>query len=254
MIRRGTDNPATILRNFLARLPEDTATLAESASESGDTVFAHFVEEADAFTTLKALTWGELAFPRFLRKDQAIRTCPRRDPCFIKLKTIPAETRVEHPEVMAIPRPDLKKFYDDSLRLPVSGIRVRESRHKEASRRIARAVCVDGQPTIQYAPKIDRDFSPIGFAFIRAHEYAHFELGHVQCGPGRGTSAPLSVRARELDADCRAAAVIVRQVPNGGTGIVAYAAGMFAKMNWSGRNGYPSLRERSDSLYRDACG
>jgi hypothetical protein len=151
-------------------------------------------------------------------------------------------------------RPDVERFLATPLRIDGYNGAIAEVRHPDAAARIARAVCVDGVPTIQYSPDIAQSFSPLAFAFVRAHEYGHWLEGHIRCGdiqPPTGRGMP-QVDERELAADCTAARLLTRDIEYG-TGIVVLVAERFWELDWKAIDGYPATRDRADSIYRDVC-
>lgn len=226
------DDPAGVVRAFFDRLPDGGLDGAGPGLLT-DTVFRFFPREGGGDETRRAFLRGALmvAMQQASKGSQASQTTLR-----------------------AIPRPSLEAFLAESLRLPDLLV-VREERNvRDAKQEIARAVCRGAQPTIQYSPQIAKEFSPLAFAFVRAHEFAHFALRHVRCDGNRPHEPPIpAVRQRELDADCEAARIVVAKIPLGGTSVVSEAAGSLWTLNWPPQD-YPGTRERRDSLYTDKCG
>jgi len=87
-----------------------------------------------------------------------------------------ANHEIVHGQVMEIPRPYLRGF--------------------------AKATTFRGQPIIYYNPRAIQRTGPEVARFIRAHEYAHFQLGHHR--------RYVSPRRAELEADILAARSVPR--------------------------------------------
>lgn len=64
----------------------------------------------------------------------------------------------------------------------------------------AKATYVRGQPVIYYNPRAIRRTGPLVGPFIRAHEHAHFRLGHFR--------RPISARRAEFEADVLASRIV----------------------------------------------
>ncbi len=68
----------------------------------------------------------------------------------------------------------------DAPPMRVRGVLIQEDLHPGVAN--ARASCLpDGQPIIYYNQSYLRSLSPWSFPFLREHERAHYELGHVRC-------------------------------------------------------------------------
>jgi hypothetical protein len=178
-------------------------------------------------------------------------TCPVTG-CLATGREMAVDKRRSEPMIVAIERPDVEQFLNAPLTSPATRAPIAESRHEDARTSIGKAYCRGGVPAIHYAPDVDTVFSPISFAFIRAHELAHINLRHVRCDGDRPREPGLpSPRERELAADCEASKIVQRLIPRGET-IVAEVAGQFYALDWK-ETDYPATRMRHDRLWSKGC-
>lgn len=241
-----------LLAKFLERLPPGRDVEPLSAAELADSVFRH-LRATSFMRTAHAFRLGEAAYHG--AEAAGFRPCRPGSGCLERAHDALHGGKTGDAALLAVSRPEVAEFLGATLRIPGRDtVPIREVRGAKPGGPLARAVCVGGEPTIEYAADIDPAYSPIAFAFVRAHEYAHWLDGHLRCGPigpPPGAGIP-HTRQRELDADCHAARIVTRDI-RGGTGIIVLIAERFWELNWPAVDGYPSTRERAEGVYRERC-
>jgi hypothetical protein len=256
--------PDRPLTDFLARLSVGTESEPLSPEEQADSVFYYFPHtdkrsarhinsHNDAHSDLDdaraAYAWGAIAKGT---------VGPTAAALFVPCKAVANcgqvvqanESALHDPQISAVDRPDVELFFRSELRVDGYNEPIHEVKHEDAAKMVARAVCIKGVPTIQYSPRLNPNFSPVQFAFVRAHEHAHWRSGHLRCGavgPALGKGIP-DVRTREFAADCAAALALKEHIRYGGS-IPVVAAERFGELAWEPWDGYPGTRERKDYLY-----
>ncbi|MGQ0642613.1 MAG: hypothetical protein ACT4P6_17865 [Gemmatimonadaceae bacterium] len=241
----------SIITSFLTRLP-DAEPGAAPTSEAADTLFALAIHGSPLVS--RSLVWGEVAnTPGEFASVWSTKACTSERSCRAKALSLPrASDLLRHPDLIAVERSAIEAFLNQPLILPGRSNPIREVKDKELKRAIAIATCSSRGETIRYAVDIDKRFSPIVYAFVRAHEYAHFALRHVRCDGGKPGDRELpSVRIRELLADCSGATMMYARVDNGYRA-VDFTAGVFSLLTVPVSD-YPSFQERSESLWRRSC-
>lgn len=241
-----------LLEKFLEGLTPARGDEPLSNAELADSVFRH-LRATSFMRTAHAFRLGEVAY--HAGQAAGFRPCRPGSGCIERAHDALHAGKTGDAALIAVSRPEVAEFLGATLSIPGRDtVPIREVRRAKPAGPLARAVCDGGEPTIEYAADIDPAYSPIAFAFVRAHEYAHWLDGHLHCGaigPQPGAGIP-HTKQRELDADCRAARIVTRDI-RGGTGIIVLIAERFWELNWPAADGYPSTRERAEGVYRERC-
>jgi hypothetical protein len=203
-------DPGEVVARFFAALPLDTTPVGPGIAE--DSVFRAIGKAPKSVQrAAESFAWGttmdyiqefknEKAKPQLPAVWKRL-TCPVTG-CLATGREMAVDKRRAEPMIVAIERPDVEQFLNAPLTSPATTAAIVESRHEDARTSIGKAYCKGGVPAIHYAPNVDTVFSPISFAFIRAHELAHINLRHIRCDGDRpGEPGLPTPRDRELAAE-----------------------------------------------------
>jgi hypothetical protein len=141
-------------------------------------------------------------------------------------------------ELKLIP-PDIKPIMDFPLLL--NGDTINEEWIYVRNRSLGEAYCINGKPSIRYYTRF-KYIDDYCIAFFRMHEYAHFLLGHLECGKRVFPSPEL-----EFEAD-KKAIELLEQFPDGDR-IIDHARGLFLGMNTRNTSTHPSSVKRAKAFY-----
>ena len=146
-------DPTRIISDFYKRLSPASGSVPLTADELGDTVFL-YLPPISLIETQTQFIWGALSENRMdSLANTIILPCKVASDCGAQAMRFPGGA-LRNPSLVAVSRPAVEDFLARPLLVPGYPNAILEVQHSDANPRIARAVCINGIPTIQYATNL----------------------------------------------------------------------------------------------------